>query len=211
MADSSLRCPQCGAPARTTRTCGSCGALYPWAQAPGPNDAPGRAGVDGGEAEAAERASRFRALVEHPATAQALAAGYAERREPRSRTAPILFLVLLVFLVLDATQREEADASRLPIYVAFGVLFLVTAVRSRRRRRREPVHGSPALVAEDRSRELAEDEEDDSGRLLVLEYEDGRRELVRSRSGVATRVEEGDMGVAFVAGSELLDFTRVTV
>ena len=79
-----------------------------------------------------------------------------------------------------------------------------------RRRGRAAARALPALVVAERtSVETSRGVDSVTSHFVTLEFEDGHRREYRVAGRLAGLIERDDMGVARLAGSRLLDFTRV--
>ena len=211
----SSRCPHCGARAGPGPTCEYCGGPLPRHEAaPSAVERAERARAEdppAGELDP-DRRARFRALQEHPRTADLLAGDPPSpaARRPR-RAGPILLLVLLAILGVRAAREDGLAPARLALLAGAGLVALWLLRRPGRSAPTPRAQGFPVRVAEDRSSDFAERDRGYLRAALVLEHPDGRRQRVEGSARRAGTPRVDEMGVAYLIGDEIVGFVRIPV
>lgn len=203
------KCGNCGAvPAQQDlRFCGWCGSELPASSSPGEH-----VGKPLGDF-----ASRLAALEQHPSIPGIL------KRAPRSgRNAAAMMgqgifgmiftgLAGVVFLVFLGAGGPLAI---LPLFgVVMGLVMTVTGFRRSARYQAAPLERFAAGVVDERIR-VKGGGKNSAARthyFATLQVRDGERREFRVDEDIAAHIAPGDMGVAFVKASYLLDFSRVDV
>lgn len=167
-----------------------------------------------------EEAARFRAL-DAAADLETLMAHTPAMLRP-AKVASGLFTVvfLVVFVGISLTIAGGIVATGAPKFmVLFPILIAVLGVAGIGRGASREVRnlGSPlerrkALIRDERTKVHGHSDGPTSTRhFALLEYPDGSREEFRVEARTAGQLAPGDMGIAYIRGTALIDFKRVRV